>query len=48
MKNFQNFGGGITYLSPEIDICEIPINRGFAGSTESFEDGESLMWDSEE
>lgn len=49
MKSSQNFGGGIcTYLSPEIDICEIPADRGFAGSNESFEDGETLSWDNEE
>lgn len=49
MKSSQNFGGGIcTYLSPEIDICEIPADRGFAGSNESFEDGGTLSWDNEE
>ena len=48
MKNSLNFGGVVfIYMSPEIEICKIPINRGFVGSNESFEDGGTLSWDNE-
>ena len=51
MKKLLNLGGvNSTYLSPEIDICEIPADRGFggSGSIESFEDGGTLSWDNKE
>ena len=48
MKQISKFfGGGISYLPPEIEVTEIACDRGFGDSikNERFTDGEEWSWD---
>lgn len=51
MKNFGNFGGGNSYVAPEIYVEQVNCDNGFAGSgieNESYENGTGLSWDNDE
>lgn len=33
INSFQNFGGGISYyLAPDVEVCELAVEQGFAAS----------------
>lgn len=50
MKNFGNFGGGNSYVAPEIYVEQVNCDNGFAGSfeNESYINGSGLSWDNDE